>query len=122
MKKNTKPSKTSLTSDEQSSHFTGKENHFISLAEASELTRAFRETHPNQTIAEFFGKEAIQAILSQPECVGIRVYYGQEPNTNKKHLILVGAKANKDDIINGFIAERALTCPSFCPNKNSLNS
>lgn len=122
MKKNLKPSKTGLMPDEQSSHFTGKENHFISLAEASELTRAFRENHPLQTKAEFFGKEAILAILSQPGCVGIRIYYGQEPGNGKKHLVIVGAEQNQNDMYTGYIAERGKPCPSYCGIKNLLNS
>ncbi len=121
MKKKIKTNQESLLNINQT-QFTGKENHFISIELAAVLTRTYRETHPNETIAEFFGKEAILAILNQPECVGIRIYYGQEPENNKKHLVVVGAKANKDDIFNGLIAERALTCPSFCPNRNDLNS
>lgn len=104
------------------SYFTGNENHQISLQEAAELTRAYRESHPNQTIAEFFGKAAIQAILNQPGCVGIRIYYGQEPQNAQKHLVIVGADENKNDLYVGFIAERALACPTFCANSNPLNS
>lgn len=111
-----------LNSENQSTNFTGKENHFITLETASLLTRGYREQNPLQHIAEFFGKEAILAILNQPNCVGLRVYYGQEPNSSKKHLVIVGVEPNKNDIYNGFIAERGMSCPNHCGVMNPLNT
>lgn len=111
-----------LNAENNSNYFTGKENHQISLEEASELTRSFRENHPNETIAEFFGKETVLAILNQPNCVGIRIYYGQEPGNGQKHLVLVGADSNQNDLYLGLIAERAMSCPKFCSNSNALNT
>lgn len=102
--------------------FTGNENHQISLQEASEMTRAYRKTHPGQTIAEFFGKKAIMDILNQSNCVGIRIYYANDPITGKKHLVIVGAEPNMNDISSGFIAERAICCPSYCSKPNALNT
>lgn len=121
MKKNIKDKQENSLSA-NSTQFTGKENHFISLELASELTKAYRENHPLQTKAEFFGKDAILAILSQPGCVGIRIYYGQEPGNGQKHLIIVGAEQNQNDMYTGYIAERGKPCPSYCGIKNLLNS
>ena len=102
--------------------FTGNENHYISLQEASEMTRAYRETHPNQTVAHFFGKKAIMDILNQSSCVGIRIYYANDPTTGQKHLVIVGAETNMNDLTQGLIAERGMTCPNFCGLPNILNS
>jgi len=101
---------------------TGNEDHQISLQEASELTKAYRKENPGGHKAEFFGKDALLAILSQKNCVGIRIYYGVDPKTGEQHLVLVGAEPNKNDIEQGIIAERGLKCPSCCGIKNSLNS
>jgi hypothetical protein len=52
--------------------FTGNENHNISLTDASALTANFRTGKPANTILGFFyGKQAIQNILNQEDCVGI---------------------------------------------------
>lgn len=102
--------------------FTGNENHNISLIEASELTANFRNGKPVGTIiGQFFGKTAIQNILDQQDCVGIRIYYAQDDNNIPK-LVLVGVKANQDDIHNGLIAEFGKPCPQMCGTTNPLNS
>ena len=101
---------------------TGREDHRISLQEASELTRAYRQHHPDKHIAEFFGKETLLAILAQENCAGIRIYYGMDPKTNRQHLVLVGAEPNKNDIDQGIIAERGILCPSCCGKPSILNT
>ena len=102
--------------------FTGNEDHHISLQEASEMTRAYREMNPNQTLAHFFGKKAIMDILNQSNCVGIRIYYANDPATGQKHLIIVGAEPNLSDIAEGLIAERSRPCPTYCGKPNKLNT
>jgi hypothetical protein len=102
--------------------FTGNENHNISLTDASALTANFRTGKPANTILGFFyGKQAIQNILNQEDCVGIRIYYAQESNGSPK-MVIVGVKANQDDIHNGLIAEFGNPCPNMCGNLNALNS
>ena len=102
--------------------FTGNENHHISLQEASEMTRAYRKTQPGQTIAHFFGKQALMDILNQSNCVGVRIYYANDPITGQKHLVIVGAEPNMNDISSGLIAERGMSCPSYCSKSNQLNT
>ena len=103
--------------------FTGNENHSISLKDASLLTANFRTSHPSSmTIKGFyFGKTAIQDILNQTDCVGIRIYFGED-NSNNPKLVLVGVRANEDDIENGHLAEYGLPCPPHNSAANSLNS
>lgn len=102
--------------------FTGNENHNISLTEASALTANFRSGKPIGTvIGHFYGKQAIQNILNQEDCVGIRIYYAQDLNNNPK-LVIVGVKANQDDIHNGLLAEFGNPCPNMCGTINPLNS
>jgi hypothetical protein len=103
--------------------FTGTEDHTISLADASAMTQNFRNTLTSSagTIAHFFGKAAIEAILAQEDCVGIRIYYGLNA-TQEKQLIVVGADANEDDLYKGLLAEKSLLCPSCCSSPNPLNT
>lgn len=101
--------------------FTGNEPHEITLAEAAALTANHRTNHPNEILGLFFGKTAILEILNQENCVGIRAYYGED-NQGANKLVIVGVDANKNDLINGKIADYGIPCPQRCSNSNSLNS
>ncbi len=102
--------------------FTGKEDHSITLEEASELTRNYRNKAGKDAVkAGFFGKETLQTILGQEGCVGIRMYYAQEDGGTPV-LVLVGADAKENDMTGGVLAERPIGCPPFCGVSNSLNS
>lgn len=102
--------------------FTGSENHDIPLPEAAALTANYRNSHPlGTTIAHFFGMDAINSILAQPGCVGIRIYYGQELNGEKK-LVICGADAMENDMFNGPLAQHSQRCPAECSSPNPLNS
>ncbi len=102
--------------------FTGKEDHSISLEDASNMTRNFQlQAAPNQIIGGFFGKDAVLAIISQEGAVGLRYYYGLD-DERTSHIILIGVDADGNDIIDGLLAERALRCPPNCRESNDLNS
>jgi hypothetical protein len=103
-------------------NYTGNEDHSISLAEAAELTANYRNAQPNDCIkAEFFGKNAILALLNQDNCMGMRIYYGQDNNGVKK-LVLVGTDGNGNDLDTGLILDKGFPCPTYCSSLNSLNS
>lgn len=101
--------------------FNGTEGAPIPLETASEWTANYRNSHPGETIAHFFGRDILEAILAQPECVGIRMYYALD-DEGKKQLVLVGAKENRDDQVTGIIADLSWPCPDGCSSNNSLNS
>lgn len=100
--------------------FTGKENHDFTLAEAAEWTKRYRDANPGATKGHFFGKDAIQAVLNQSGCVGIRLYYALDEK-NAKQLIMVGVKSDETDMYEGLIKERSIPCPPICGGENSLN-
>jgi hypothetical protein len=100
--------------------FTGKEDHSITLATAAEWTANFRATTPPAPSAHFYGKNAIQAILNQTNCVGIRIYHALD-STGVKQLIIVGAKSDESDLHEGLLAERGAPCPPYCGSGNPLN-
>ena len=102
--------------------FKKNEDHSITLDEAGKLTRNHQNKAGKDAIkAEFFGKEVIQNIIIQENCVGIRVYYGQKDNGTPA-VVLVGADANGNDLTQGIIAEKGLPCPPFCPENSTLIS
>lgn len=84
-------------------------NHFISLAQAIQMTTAFRENRdtiladpykganylPN---AETFDRAAFDAVLAQPACEQLRIYYGMDTEM-KLHAIVVGVDAGGQDIL-----------------------
>ena len=101
--------------------FTGNENHDITLADASAMTKLYRQSVPiGSCKGGFFGRDAIEAILAQAGCVGIRYYHGIDPK-GEPVIILVGADANEDDLYNGKLLEFAIPCPTQCGTGNALN-
>ncbi|TDI82281.1 MAG: hypothetical protein E2O79_06655 [Caldithrix sp.] len=102
--------------------FTGKEDHSISLEDASQMTRNFQlQTAPDQIIGGFFGKDAVLAIISQEKAVGLRYYYGLD-DEGTPHIILIGVNADGNDMTDGLLAERSTKCPPHCPESNDLNN
>jgi len=103
--------------------FTGKEKHAISLTDAGKITGNFRKkaTSGGAVVGHFFGAETVKKILAQEGCVGIRIYYAAKDDGSPT-LVMVGADADENDLVNGEIAEWPLPCPPFCGVSNSLNS
>lgn len=102
--------------------FNGNEGAFITLREGSEMTKRYRDTiQPGEVIGVFMGKEKIKAILDQSECKGIRFYFAKNER-NENTLVLVGASADQNDMVDGLIADNGLPCPSLCSSTNALNS
>lgn len=102
--------------------FNGTEGEVIGLDKASEWTANWRQMkNDSDSNAFFFGREKIKEILNQPDCMGIRIYFGVNDD-GEKALILVGAEANEDDQIDGLIIDKAVPCPTMCGSANGLNS
>ena len=97
--------------------------HEINLNEASQLTANYRNANPNKPIAEYFSRDAFEALLANPSITGIRIYKGLD-DQGVEHLVLVGAiqeGATDEDEIN-LIMEAGKLCPPICSNINPLNS
>lgn len=116
-------------------------NHQIPLSTAIEMTERFRSNRNNILAAayndldllplcETFSKSAVDTILEQAGCEGLRIYYGMDENL-KIHAILVGVNGNNADILPmesalttdppGTILEDGQRCPPFCPPTSPLN-
>ncbi len=77
--------------------FTGTEDHSISLTLAEQMMSRFQESNPFDSYAWYFSREAISGLLSQEECVGIRIYGGRDVN-GKFSLMVFGVYADGADI------------------------
>lgn len=102
---------------------TGNEDHRITLTEAAEMTKRFRDQLPSTggIIAHCFGKEAVQSVLNQTGCVGLRLYFGIDAN-NVEHLVGTGVDSSGNDLYTGSLIERTLICPLECSATNPLNT
>jgi len=101
--------------------FTGNEDHSITLADAAVLTKKYRDSVPDGSRkGGFFGRAALEAILAQDTCVGIRYYHGIN-DRDEPVLVLVGADRDENDLYNGALAEIAMPCPTLCSTNNPLN-
>lgn len=101
--------------------FTGNEDHTISLTVAAAMTKNYRDANPTQVKGHYFGKDAIQDVLDQSGCVGLRIYYGLD-NDGKKQLVIDGVTSDENDLFNGIILDRSIQCPPNCGISNPLNS
>jgi len=102
--------------------FTGKEKHFISLVEASLLTRRHRDKAGRGAIkGGFFGRKIYEKILAQEGCVGVRNYFAAL-NDGTPTVVLVGVNEGGDDMIRGVLGDDAFPCPPFQGCYNLLNS
>ncbi len=118
----------------------GPNDHFISLSKAVDMTTDYRAnkesilatTYQNQDIlplSETFHRNALDTLLAQEGCEGIRVYPGMDENL-KIHMLMVGVTEDNEDIIpetnlteNEFtsIIEEAHRCPPLCAPASPLN-
>ena len=74
---------------------------------------------------ETFDREAFDALLSQPDCMSIRIYYGMDEKL-KVHAIAVGVNSKNEDILpsaeaKAIIVENGKRCPTDCPASSSIN-
>ncbi|MBL0883467.1 MAG: hypothetical protein IBJ16_09025 [Chitinophagaceae bacterium] len=99
--------------------------HLISLEEAIDMTSRYQAEIPAGMVnSERFNKESVLALLSQPGCVSMRIYYGKQKN-DTIHAILVGVDESGADMVqtSNFILEEGDRCPPNCPIPPSpLNS
>jgi hypothetical protein len=102
--------------------FTGNEEHTISLATASAMTKNYRDNAgSNPTLAHYFGKSELQDVLDQSNCVGIRIYYAINAE-GQKQLVIVGVNSSENDLYEGLLLDRSVTCPIYCSSANPLNT
>lgn len=93
----------------------------ITEQKAKDLIDAFQINFPNEIISSFIGKNNVENLLQQEDCVGIRIYNGYDEVERKISLVLVGVDSNDDELLNdGLIYDDMKVCPPNCPTGNSL--
>lgn len=101
--------------------FDPNKDYSVTETEAATMTAAFRASNPNDKLGAFLSKKTITDILNQPNCVGIRIYYGRNSSGDLTPVV-TGALANEDDILPGIIAEDGEPSPPRTGSLNALNS
>lgn len=99
-----------------------KINHFISRSTIDQYKKDFQAANDSQAIknpslhipvSEAFNKPAVLELLKDPQCVGIRIYYGVKKGQrrNEIRVILVGVDSQGKDLfaIDGGPAAKAAT-------------
>ena len=104
----------------------------ISYETAKSYIERFRNNRNNIEVPEFKGSlslsetfevEAFRALVAQPGCVGVRIYYGMKEDLNIC-AVIVGVNAENQDMVgvfrggeNEIIVEDSALCPPICaPN------
>ena len=90
------------------------QEHRISLAAATELTRRYRESAPAGAVkAGMFPRSSFETILKQPGCLGIRIYFGRNAK-NELSLVMVGVDSDGKDMTQDELMDNNFPCPPFC--------
>jgi hypothetical protein len=117
-------------------------DNLITLDEAVKMTTLYRQEKENilagpfkgkniLAICETFGREIFDTLLTEDDCVGVRIYYGMSDDLNV-HAVVVGVNSANEDILptSGtaapmttppVIGEDSLRCPDDCPPQSPLN-
>jgi hypothetical protein len=101
--------------------FDPNKNHSIPLTAAADMTEAYRNANPTAQIGVAFGKTAIQNILDQNNCEALKCYFALDANGDLT-LVLCGAEANQEDLVNGDLADDSYGDPPYSSYPNVLNS
>jgi len=97
-------------------------DHRIALEDAARLSAHYRSLkQPQQPKGGFFGKQALEQILVQQDCVGIRFLFGANTDATPV-MVLVGVDQYGADMFFGHVMEFSALCPPFCGNDDILNS
>lgn len=103
----------------------GTNDHEITLAQARELTKRFRDSRNPDGEAprsHRIARAPIERILQQDGCAGLRIYHALKPAPDDRGgvetLVIVGVTAEDADLT-GVIAEQTWVCPPFCPRTES---
>lgn len=99
-------------------------NHRVSLPEAAEYTRRFRQaTHgqPGRVLSVAFLADQVRELLGQPGCAGLRIYHGRAAGGDT-NMVLVGVDESGQDMTQATLLQQGWPCPPYCPDTNELNS
>jgi hypothetical protein len=108
----------------------------VPLSDAKLMVKTYLENKskviPNESTlpnTETFDSEAFVALLNQPDCVKVRLYYGMNENLEIR-AIVVGVDSNGNEIyienmgLNGtdelYVIDDGQACPPYCNVENKI--
>jgi hypothetical protein len=97
-------------------------DHRISLDDAVAIARAYRDDTPASPWPILgFSRQALDGILGQPGCAGVRIYPARhiEPDA-RPTVVLVGVDTSGADMMQGPLAQVPWECPPFCDEASPL--
>ena len=77
----------------------------ISHELGAKMVKDFQDANPNDVAANYIGRNILEQILAQPDCVGIR-FYNAINEMGRKTLVYVGIDAN-ENIISEYVGVNA---------------
>jgi hypothetical protein len=94
----------------------------VSLDDASKKTKQYRDKPDHKRAFPFgaFHRIALDRILGQPGCVGIRAYPA-ENDDGLSTMVIVGVDESGNDMYDGELAQDMFLCPQYCSDENPLN-
>jgi len=100
--------------------YTGHESFSVTLADAATLTGRYRQSAASGVIlGGYFGKDALMSVLNQQNCIGVRLYLGNNVDSSLT-VVVVGLDGNGNDMTSGSLLETWWPCPPFCSSANDL--
>lgn len=92
----------------------------VTLDEAQKLVKAFQAQFPNEIKSSLIDTVLVSRLLSQADCVGLRIYNGYDLVAKRMSPVLVGVNSKKEDMTDGILLDRMVPCPSDCPTSSKL--
>ena len=92
----------------------------ITLDAAINYTHDFQEIYSENDKSYFAGKNKINYILAQKDCIGIRIYNGFNKVLKRANLVLIGVNSTGGDMTDGIIIQDLFPCPKGCPASSPL--
>ncbi len=97
-------------------------SHRITLKQAAALTKRYRKyAEPSAEKGGLFNRHAIERLLAQPGCTGLRYYHGRQTD-GRYAIVLVAVDEKGNDMERGLLLENHFPCPPFCGGDGELNS
>lgn len=96
--------------------FPPAKDHKISLEQATATTRRHQASNPNAIRAGMFPRSCFEALMKQPGCEGIRIYYGRDEKSQPS-LVMVGVDSDGNDMTDGDLIDNNFPCPPFCTSE-----
>jgi len=96
-------------------------DHDIGLTEARDMISRWKRANPGKGSASATTKVALERVLGQEGCVGVRAYFALDANQSMT-LVYVGVDEFGNDMDDGELAERTFLCPPFCAMDSALDS